>query len=334
MSTASVIRLANGRQFPAVAGKSLLDSAAQAGLVLEHSCRTGRCGSCKTRLLQGQVTPLLHDEYLSSQEQAEGWVLSCATQAASDLSLDTEDLGPLAELKLQTLPARIDSLERPNPEVVRVVLRLPPNNGFRFLAGQYINVIGAHGIKRAYSLANAPREDGKLVLHIKRVDGGAMSAYWFEQAKAGDLLRFEGPRGSFFLREVAGMDLYLLATGTGFAPIQALLEELARRTPEEQPRSLSVYWGGRKPQDLYADMPALPAHCPTLNFIPVLSRADETWGGERGHIQDALLRRHPTLGDAWVFACGSNAMIASAQKSMAAAGLPPRRFFSDAFVAA
>ncbi|WP_197047061.1 FAD-binding oxidoreductase [Paucibacter sp. KBW04] len=334
MPTASLIHLANGRQFPAIAGKSLLDCAAQAGLVLEHSCRNGRCGTCKTRVLQGQTEPLLPDQSLSPEQQAEGWVLSCAVQALGEVSLDAEDLGPLAELKLLTLPARIDSLEQPTPDVLRLVLRLPPNSGFRYLAGQYINIIGPQGIKRAYSLANAPRADGKLQLHIKKVAGGALSTYWFEQAKVGDLLRLEGPRGSFFLRDVAGMDLFLLATGTGFAPILALLEELAQRPAEAQPRSLAVYWGGRQAQDLYSDLPALPPHCPPLNFVPVLSRADESWGGERGHIQDALLRRNPSLTNAWVFACGSNAMIASAQKQLLAAGLSARRFCSDAFVAA
>lgn len=334
MSTAPLIRLANGHQFPAVAGLSLLDSAARAGFVLEHSCRTGRCSSCKTRLLDGQVRALLPDEGLSAQEREAGYVLSCACEALSDCSLDTEDLGPLAGIKLLTLPARIARIERPSEQVIQLWLRLPPNAGLHFLAGQYINVIGPQGLKRAYSIANAPRPDGQLELHIKKVEGGRMSQYWFEQAKPNDLLRFEGPRGSFFLRPVAGMDLILMATGTGFAPIQALLQELASRPAQEQPRSLQVFWGGRQPGDFYADLPALPAHCPTPQFIPVLSRDHPGWTGERGYIQDALLRRNPKLGQAWVFACGSNAMIASAQKSLEQAGLPGRRFFSDAFVAA
>lgn len=334
MSKPPQILLANGHHCPSIPGKSLLESAAQAGLVLEHSCRTGRCGACKTRLLNGSVEPVLALNCLSEDEREAGWVLTCASRATSDVTLDTEDLGALADLTVRTLPARIDELERLSDSVMLVRLRLPPNHGFRYLPGQYVNLIGPGGLKRAYSIANAPSPDGKLEFHIKRIAEGQMSRYWFDEAKANDLLRFEGPRGSFFLRPTAGVKLLLLATGTGYAPIQALLQALGQRPAAEQPATVQLIWGGRAPADFYRQPPELPPHCPTLTYTPTLSQPDAGWRGDRGYVQDVVLRSQPDLGNTWVYACGSDAMIASAKKSLTQAGLPSRQFLSDAFVAA
>jgi len=329
------IRLARGAAFAASAEHTLLDCAFDAGLHLEHSCRTGRCGSCKTRLLSGSVKTIGADTWLQPADREQGWILTCTDAPLSDCEIEAEDLPRLAGIRTLTNPSRIDSIERLAPDVVHVVLRLPPTVGLNFLPGQYVNVIAAGGLRRAYSLANAPRADKRLELMIREVDGGAMSAYWFgtggAAAKAGDLLRIEGPRGTFFLRDVSGADLVFLATGTGIAPIRAFLTELAALPAEAQPRSTTLLWGGRHPQDLFWQPPAL-SELPGLNYIPVLSRADAGWTGARGHVHKVLLERMPDLSRAQVYACGSQAMIVSAGGELAAAGLPANSFFSDAFV--
>ncbi|MBV8501649.1 MAG: 2Fe-2S iron-sulfur cluster binding domain-containing protein [Paucibacter sp.] len=322
------IRLTRGATFTAGAERSLLDCAADAGRHLAHSCRTGRCGTCKTRLVAGSVKRIGTDLWLSEQDRADGWILTCTDAATSDCELDAEDLVRLAGIDVQTHPARIDALERLAEDVVHVVLRLPPRAALRYLPGQYVNVILAPGLRRAYSLAQAPREDGRLELLIRRVNGGAMSAYWFGSAQVNDLLRIEGPRGSFFLRDTAGADLVFLATGTGIAPFRAMLTELAALPGEAQPRSTTLLWGGRQPEDHFLPPPELAA----LNYIPVLSRAGAGWGGARGHVQDVLLAGGLDPSHAQVYACGSQAMIVSAQTALAAVGLPGNSFYSDAFV--
>ena len=215
------------------------------------------------------------------------------------------------------------------PDVMRVVLRLPPTAEFSFIPGQYIDVIGPSGVRRSYSLANASFADKKLELHIRSVDGGVMSQYWFGQAKTNDLLRLNGPLGTFFLRDVSGLDLVFLATGTGIAPIKAMLESMRYFAAQQQPRSVTVLWGGRTPQDLYFDAAGMPGR---FKFLPVLSRADGHWSGARGHVQQALLVALPDLSQAAVYACGSDAMIRDAQTTLTAACLPSNRFYSDAFV--
>lgn len=323
------VHLSNHKSFEAAPDTTLLDAAQSAGLVLEHSCRSGRCSTCKARVLQGSTLALKSDLSLTPEERAAGWVLTCTTAATSDLQLDIEDLGLPADLRAKTFPCRIDTIERAAPDVVTLALRLPPSATLRYLPGQYIDVLGPGGLKRSYSIANAPQPSGRLELHVRQVEGGAMSTYWFGAAKANDLLRLHGPIGTFFLRDVAGLDLVFLATGTGIAPIKAMLEELSQRPADAQPASVTLYWGGRRQSDLYWT-PSFD-HL-RLRFVPVLSRADEAWAGARGYVQQVLLQEARDLTRTAVYACGSPAMVDAAKSALVQAGLEPRRYHSDAFV--
>ena len=323
------ITLASGRVFSADADMPILNAASKAGVSIPYSCKTGRCSSCKCKVIAGETEALQEEVGLSASEKADGWVLSCLRTAVTDLSLDVEDLGGIVLPEAKTQPCRISSIDKLAPDVVRVMLRLPPTAEFSFIPGQYIDVIGPGGLRRSYSLANASFADKQLELHIRAVDGGAMSQYWFGQAKANDLLRLNGPLGTFFLRDVAGLDLVFLATGTGIAPVKAMLESMHDLAAEKQPRGVTVLWGGRTLQDLYFDVTGIPGD---FNFVSVLSRSDAQWTGARGHVQQALLAALPDLSQAAVYACGSDAMIRDAQTTLTAAGLPNNRFYSDAFV--
>ncbi len=327
-----LITTTSGKQFSAAEGESLLDAALRAEVTLAYSCRTGRCSTCKGQVRDGS-TVVIHDESgLTQAERDAGWILTCARTATSEVELEVEDLG-VELFAAKTFPCRIHALERLSPDVVKVLLRLPPASDLRYYPGQYLDVIGHNGLRRSYSVANAPAADKRIELHIRQVPGGAMSQYWFEQAKPNDLLRLNGPLGTFFLRDTAGMNLVFLATGTGIAPVKAMLEGLSETLQELRPQSVTVYWGGRTEQDMYWDSASLDVQ---HRFIRVLSRADESWGGVRGHVQDAFLADTSTnatdLQNTAVYACGSDAMIQSAREQLMAAGLPERRFHSDAFV--
>jgi len=229
--------------------------------------------------------------------------------------------------KIQT--CRISSLEKLAPDVLKAVLRLPPNVVLNFIPGQYIDVIGPGGIRRSYSLANAPKTDNTLELHIRAVNNGVMSQYWFNQAAVNDLLRLHGPQGTFFLRNIAKRDLIFLATGTGLAPVKAMLEALPGLASDQRPSSITVMWGARHEHDLYFDVTSLRG---IQTYIPVLSQANGRWLGERGYIQEVLLRYMPDLRNAAIYACGSVGMIHGAKQLLADSGLPLARFYSDAFV--
>jgi CDP-4-dehydro-6-deoxyglucose reductase len=323
------VKLSNGSEFSTTLGLNLVDAALASGITLPHSCKTGRCSTCKCRLLQGETKALQSETGLTDAEKADGWILSCVRSAQTDLNLEVEDLGGVVLPPIKTLPCRISSIEKLAPDVVNVRLRLPPTADFKSVPGQYIDVIGPTGVRRSYSLANADTVNKTLELHIRAVDSGVMSDYWFKQAKVNDLLRFNGPLGTFFLRDVAQLNLVFLATGTGISPVKAMLESLVGIAPSLAPNSVTVFWGGRTPIDIYFDAQAIPAG---HRFVPVLSRADVGWEGVRGYVQKAMINENPELANTVVYACGSDIMIRSAKASLLAAGLPEKRFFADPFV--
>ncbi|WP_198120627.1 2Fe-2S iron-sulfur cluster-binding protein [Massilia rhizosphaerae] len=325
----SLVTLSSGKSFQAPDGVSILDAAAQANIALPYSCKTGRCSTCKCKVLTGTTHALRPETGLSEQEHAEGWVLSCARAADTDLVLEVDDLGGIELPRPKMWPCRIKEIIHLAPDVVKVILRLPPTADFQFVPGQYIDVIGPNGIRRSYSLANSSFADKVLELHIRAVEGGAMSDYWFKQAKPNDLLRLNGPLGTFFLRETVDIDLVFLATGTGIAPVKSMLESMAQCQFDQRPRSITVLWGGRHAQDLYLDVDEIIGE---FSYIPVQSRPANDWTGARGYVQDVLLDAKPDLTNAVVYACGSDAMIHSAKVRLVEAGLPDKRFYSDAFV--
>jgi CDP-4-dehydro-6-deoxyglucose reductase len=324
-----IVKLSNGHEFMAGLGTSLIDAAQLGGFTLPHSCKIGRCSTCKCKVLRGETTALQAETGLNEQEKADGWILSCVRSAVSDVTLEVEDLEGVVLPQIKTLPCRISSIDRLSIDVIRVTLRLPPMADLSVIPGQYIDVIGHSGIRRSYSIANISEAGKALELHIRAVDGGVMSDYWFNKAKPNDLLRLNGPFGTFFLRKLAQLNLVFLATGTGIAPVKAMLESIVDLPQEKAPQSVTVFWGGRTAACLYFDVQAIPAG---QQFVPVLSRPDSNWTGIKGHVQNALLAMKLDLSNTAVYACGSEAMIRSANSSLLAAGLLSSRFFSDAFV--
>lgn len=324
------VTLSNGKVFEAPSEASILDGAGQAHIVLEHSCRSGRCGICISEVDAVDKTKVLQPETaLSQQDIDSGKILTCCRAAEKDLALDIEDLGALGNIQVKTLPCRIQDIQAPADDVRVVTLRTPPSSKLTYLPGQYVNMIIDGGVRRSYSLANAPRADGHLELHIRRVAEGELSDYWFNRAKNNDLLRLEGPFGTFSLRQKPLSHLFFLATGTGIAPIKAMLEQLQQDPALFSNVDISVYWGNRYIEDIYC---SLPSGTREIDFIPVLSQADDVWKGRRGYVQDALLEDFPDLSQAQIYACGSERMIKSARSSLMVAGIEGNQFHSDVFV--
>lgn len=325
----AVVTLSNHKQFAATSETSLLDAAKAQGLVLEHSCRTGRCGACKAKVINGETQILKAEESLDENEMNAGFILTCCRTAVNDIELDIEDLGLLASIKTQTLPCKIDQLNLLAPDVMQIFLRLPPTNQFNYLPGQYIDVIARSDVRRSYSIANALRADSKLELHVRAVTHGQMSQYWFNEAKTNDLLRLEGPHGTFCFHPKPEKNIVFLATGTGIAPIKSILEEFSNNAELVQKKNIYIYWGGRILADLYwqPDFANL-----NIAFRPTLSRASNDWEGRHGYVQDAVIADVIDLQDSVVYACGSDTMIHAAKKLLVAQGLKPNNFYSDAFV--
>lgn len=322
------VRLKQGLQYESAPEDDLLSAGLKANVYLEHSCRTGRCNSCKALLLEGETEQLRAQTGLTVEELSQGYILGCCHRAKTDVLIDAECLD-VPPIKSAVRPCKIDSLVF-SGDVALLTVRLPPTERFEFYPGQYAQLAKGTTALRSYSIANAPRADGKLEFHIKQQPGGLFSEYLFKLAKPGDMLKLVGPQGSFFYRaSKPARQLIFLATGTGLAPCKAILEGLAAHSNE--PREAWLYWGNRHAQDFYWQPPSMPNF--TLHQAQIASREQAGWGGARGHVQDQLMRDFPRCDDLAVYACGSEAMIREARSSLIASGLPADRFFSDAFVA-
>lgn len=325
----------SGKAYHCAPATRVLDAGLHAGLNLPHSCRAGNCSTCRARVIEGRVDHgAAHPAYLTEELKAEGHALLCCARPLSDLVVEIDEL-VLRLTKPRTTPCRIKRIRRPAPDVAIVDLRLPLNENLMFAAGQYVEFLLPGGLTRSYSIANAPSPEGviDLELHLRHCPGGLFTDRVFNSVKAGELMNIRGPLGTFYLREETEAPVIFLATGTGMAPVASILGYMARKRIR---REATVYWGGRRAEDLYADQAIRQlAGQAGARYVPVLSRppADGSWSGRTGRVQQAALQDHPDLSAHQVYACGSPAMVAAAhQHLVAAGGLPEAAFFSDAFV--
>jgi CDP-4-dehydro-6-deoxyglucose reductase len=166
--------------------------------------------------------------------------------------------------------------------------------------------------------------------------GGQFTDHVFGAMKEKDILRMEGPFGSFFLRETSDKPMVLLASGTGFAPIKALIEHMEFKGIT---RPAVLYWGCRSKADLYLHewAEAAAARLPHLRYVPVLSepKAQDGWTGRTGFVHQAVMADLPDLSGHQVYACGAPIMVESAERDFTArCGLPADEFFADSFTSA
>ena len=327
-----LVSLLNGVSFNSYDDESLLSSAHNQNISLEYSCKTGRCGACKAKVLSGKTELIQEESYLDTEESSAGYILTCCRLAVTNVELNIESISGFTKVEPKTVPCRIDAIEYLSSDVIQVFLRFPPSIKPKYYAGQYADIIGKDGLRRSYSIANLVDDSQRLEFHIKKVANGKMSFYWFEEAKVNDLLRVELPLGTFFLRPSQKQSLILMATGTGIAPIKAILEDLVISPEKNLYRDIHIYWGGRKSSDIYWNPKMIIHSLKSSRFIPVLSRGDKSWSGDCGYIQDIVINDGINLFEADVYACGSASMIKSAKTKFVESGLPEHNFYSDAFV--
>lgn len=304
-------------------GSNILDDALEQSIPLEHSCKTGDCGACSADLVAGKVENE-HGEIVHY-----GSVLICKSKALSNVILNAHYYPELASQKLQTLPCKVASLKFVTDDIAVLKLRFPPSAKFDFLSGQYVD-LNYKGIKRSYSIANAQQVSSGLELHIRKVTNGKMSEAVFSGLKENQLMRIEGPKGTFFIRQ-STKPLILLAGGTGIAPVKAMLEELLA---DKDKREIHIYWGMNAKNSFYLKkLVELAALHSNIHYIPVLS-SDEQWEGRMGFVHQAVCDDFDLLNEYQVYACGSPLMINAAKTSFIEKQLPSEQFFSDAFTPA
>jgi CDP-4-dehydro-6-deoxyglucose reductase, E3 len=343
------------REIQARDDRPVLEAAFDAGLNLPHSCKSGHCGSCRARLVSGEIHyPNGRPLGLMAEEAAAGYVLLCQALPRSDLKIEARLIANVAEVEIKTLPCRIARLERLAPDVMQVFLKLPSVEALRFQPGQYLDVLLDDGRRRSFSLANPPHDNELIELHVRRVMGGGFSELLFTTLQVGSLLRIEGPVGQFVYRE-SEAPLLMIAGGTGFAPLKSMLRHMLERGVR---RETHLYWGARQAVDVYEE--ALVRSCvrqqtwlhfnavlsdssapssrrkpgsssgKSLSLDPGLRRGDEHGHDYRfGWVHEVALADHPDLSAFDVYVAGPPALVEAVRASFPARGAS--RLYFDSF---
>jgi CDP-4-dehydro-6-deoxyglucose reductase, E3 len=336
MSFTITLQPAN-REFTVDRDEAILPAAMRQGIGLPYGCRDGACGSCKSKLLQGRVIHGAHQlKALSVAEEEAGFILTCCATPQTDCIVEARTVPGAGEYPVLKLPSRVMTLAKPAPDVAVLRLQLPANQNLQYRAGQYVEFILRDGARRSYSMANAPSQLGSppsIELHLRHMPGGKFTDHVFTAMKEKDILRMEGPFGSFFLREESNKPIIFLASGTGFAPIKAIIQHMQDKGIA---REAVLYWGARRKADLYehAWCESTAAHMPNLRYVPVLSEpnVEDDWQGRTGFVHRAVMADWPDLSRHQVYACGAPIMVESAEKDLVAlCGLPADEFYADSF---
>ncbi|MCW8929843.1 MAG: CDP-6-deoxy-delta-3,4-glucoseen reductase [Gammaproteobacteria bacterium] len=317
-------------QFYVESNETVLDAALRQGINLRYGCRNGACGACKGKLLTGDIH---YDEdpiAISEDDTEQNMVLFCAAFADSELVIEVEEVELDSAIEIKTLPCRVHEMNHLANDVMQIFIKLPASERLQFLPGQYIDILLEDGRHRSFSIANAPHDDEFLELHIRLVENGLFTPKVFKTMQNKDLLRIEGPHGSFFFHEDSNKDILLMAGGTGFAPIKGIIEHLIS---EQVTRPIYLYWGVRTEADLYMRDLAekWAAEQSNIQFVPVISDTDENWNGRTGYVHEAVLADFDDLSQFDIYTCGPPVMIKSAEQSFQEKGMKKDQFFYDSF---
>ncbi len=330
----------SGKQFTVDDQETILEAALRQGLVLPYGCKNGACGSCKVKVVDGPMRQGPHTpKALTEDDIAKGGALICCGYALGDMTIEAR-VAMAGDIQIRKMPSRVASIEQVAPDVKIIRLQLPANDKLKYLAGQFIELILRDGTRRSYSMGSAPANAEQIELHVRHLPGGKFTDMVFGAAepavKERDILRFEGPMGTFFLRTDSQAPVVLLASGTGFAPIKALVEQAVI---DGNTRPMTLYWGGRRPHDLYMDALCRQwaSQLPWFTYVPVISDAlpQDHWTGRTGFVHRAVVEDFADLSGYQVYACGAPIVIDSAKRDfIGQCRLPEDEFYADAFTTA
>lgn len=319
--------LPSGIKFKAYSGTSVLQSALDAGYHLVHGCKDGSCGNCKARIASGRVNPFEASTGITESEINDGYILTCCVSPASDLNLEVTYYSELDGINSTIQPCKVEMITFPVAGIAVLFLKLAPNSKLQYLSGQYIDLI-IQGSRRSYSIANSISVYDGIELHIKNIPNGLFSGYIFNKLKSNQLLHFEGPLGTYFIRDT-GCPIIFLAGGTGFAPVKAMIEDLLYRKIKRQ---IYIYWGTISSGLFYSNLPEeWQKEHEYIKYIPVVSGEDPEWDGRTGLVHQAVLEDIKELVSYDVYACGAPEMINAARIDFITNGLLAENFYSDIF---
>ena len=322
-------------------GETVLDAAFRQGISLMHGCKEGQCGSCKSKLIDGDAELLKYSTFaLPDYESETGHVLLCRLHAFSDISVELlnydEDLLSRS-IAVKSFDGRVTNISALTHDIR--LLEVEIDKPLRFWAGQYVDLeLPGKNIVRAFSMANAPEEGTKLKFIIKKYPNGAFSALLDGELKVGDPLVAKGPYGTCFRRENRPGPMLLIGGGSGMSPLWSILHD---HIASGEQRPIRFFYGARTRADLFylSELEEIAGKHLDFKFIPALSHADpaDDWQGERGFVHEVVqrhLREENLAGQIDAYACGPTPMIDAMLPVLQQNGVEPERIYFDKFTPA
>jgi CDP-4-dehydro-6-deoxyglucose reductase len=306
----------------------------KAGYALPNNCRAGACGECKVKVLSGQFDQgMVLDMALSQDERRQGFGLMCMAKPISEeivIEWGTVDAKP------KLFPPREDALfvliDKRSIAARVMELRLRPvGQPIRYWPGQYVTLGNprANIAARAYSISNAPRPDGELVLQVARADDGVTSQWVHDSLQVGDNVKLSGAYGTFIGDPSVDTPVLCIAAGTGLAPIMALAEAALRRG-FKKPVTLVV--SARSQADVYARGMMAWWRTKHRNFDYKITLTRESAEGcESGRINAVLPRLFKDLSKHTIFIAGSPEFVDAGVETVMALGAQGELVHTEGF---
>lgn len=336
--TAKILPLGRSITVMGESSQNLLKVALENDINWPHNCRVGSCGTCRCKLLSGQIKPLNDFSYvLTGEELDQGYILACQTMLRSDIEVEVligdAQVSLAKSRELVGKITRVTALTHDIPDVgVELEGELKD-----YLPGQYaeLTVPGVVDQPRSYSFSKSPvREKANEVgFFIRLVPNGKLTEWLHSGNRVGQPVTLAGPQGSFYLRDAAG-PLVLVAGGSGLAPIRALLHQIEE---EGWKNDITLIFGVRTQKDLFCldeiDL-MLASAKGKLKFLPVLSmeKPGNGWTGAVGHCHETITADMLDLPTSHAYLCGPPVMVDAAVARLKSLGLDDSRIFFDKFL--
>ncbi|VAW94725.1 2-polyprenylphenol hydroxylase and related flavodoxin oxidoreductases / CDP-6-deoxy-delta-3,4-glucoseen reductase-like [hydrothermal vent metagenome] len=329
----TVTILPSKHSFTIETNETVLDAALRQGYSLSYGCRNGACGSCVSKLISGKVEyPNGQPAALDDNTLGQSATVLCQAIAVTDITIEAHEIAAIKDIPVKTLPCRVALIEHLSHDVIEMRLKLPVTERLQFLAGQYLDFLLKDGRRRSFSIANTPHNDEYIELHIRHIQDGQFTGRVFGEIEEKDILRIEGPKGSFYIRESSNRPSIMMAGGTGIAPIKSMVEYSLAANLENH---IHIYWGAESLRDLYLHEQwlKLVEQYEHIEYTAVLNnpKSEDSWTGRTGYVHLAVIEDYPDLSEHDLYGSGPPVMVYAGRDSFPGNGLDLKNYYSDAF---
>jgi ferredoxin-NAD(P)+ reductase (naphthalene dioxygenase ferredoxin-specific) len=307
-------------------GSTLLEAFLENQIPISYSCLSGRCGTCRCKVIKGTVSgPSAAEGRLAQHGQ---FVLACQSRIETDSIIEIPEPDEIITHPTKTIKAQVVSYDILSNDVRR--LKLKANKGLDYSPGQFANLsFWKDGGTRSYSMAGVT-EDDTLEFHIRLIPNGRVTSKLDDNIKIGDAIKLNGPLGASYLRRKNDDPMLCVATGTGLAPIISIVRGALESGMKNR---IHVVFGARTEEDLYGldYLDRLASEYKNFQYKVALDHTKPNSTYFRGLVTDAITTDFPELKNWRIYLAGAPAMVEAASLACTHRGADIEHIYADAF---